>query len=300
MENSSKAPLNSHVSLFADKMPALIDQWRSEISKNKNYRPQIDPQQLKSFLEKSETHGVPATLVALTVLSCEWVFRVRRATDEDIERELFEMRSNLSKSMHAALSRFQAHLLIKLLESNLKKELRKIRIPIIFGFESSGMDPDWFFVQPAEIRNPKRTAPKQIVPNKRGRPPILGPILAGVIVGGILEGKLGKDGLKMGQELCQILLKRKVLVHEYRHWRKVVDNLSDSGDGLRHHFSKRLQGAHHQTFEMQGEAISPERFLEKCETEPKSVLWWLAQENLLEIVYSAKWSSSKTHKKRRT
>ena len=140
-----------------------------------------------------------------------------------------------------------------------------------------------------EHHNPKRTTPKRVVPNKRGRPPILGPILAGVTVGGIIEEKLGDEGLNMGRELCQILLKRKVLVHEYKGWRDVVDNLSDSGDGLHRYFSRRMQQGQHQTFEMQNEAISPERFLDRCKTEPKSVLWWIAQEDLLEKVYSAKW-----------
>lgn len=289
MENSSKAPLNSHASLFAEKMPGLIDQWRSEVSKNKNYRPRVDPRKLKHFLEKCEAQGAPPALVALTVLSCEWVFRVRRATEEDIESELFDMERNLSKPMHAALTPFQAHLLIKLLESNLKKELKNIRIPVIFRFGTGAPHPGWFFFQPAEGRNLKRTAPKRVVPKRRGRPPILGPILAGLSVGGILEEKLGEDGLKMGKDLCEILLKRKVLAHEYQGWRHIVDNLSDTGDGLRRFFSDRLRGAQHQTFEMQGEAMSPERFLDRCETETKSVLWWLAQEDLLEKVYSAKW-----------
>lgn len=289
MENSSKAPLNSHVSLFAQKTSALIDQWRSEISKNKTYQPRIDPQKLKNFLKKSERYGVPATLVTLTVLSCEWVFRVRRATDEDIERELFDMERNLSKPMHSALNTFQAHLLMKSLESNLKKELRKRRIPIIFGFETGGPHPGWLLFQPTEPRKPKRISPKRVIPNKRGRLPILGPILAGVVVGGLLEEKLGKRGLKMGQELCAILTKRKVLSHEYQGWRKVVDDLSGSGDGLRNHFSDRLKRAHHEVFVTDAEKKSPEQFLRLCETEPKSVLWRLAQEDLLEIVYSAKW-----------
>ncbi len=270
-------------------MAGLIDQWRVEISESKSDRPRLDPGVLERFLRKAEDHGLAAGLVAITVLSCEWVFRIRRATEEDIERMLYEMEKGFCNPSHPILTPFQAHLLVKLLEPNLRKEIENLRITLVFGFETGTQHPGWSFFADERPREPKRIPPKQVVPRRRGPLPILGPIMAGAIVGTLIEEKSGTDGGEMGRELCKILLKRKVLTHEFDAWQKTISTLSNSWRRPPVSFSECVRQAYHQTFEMSGEAVSVEMFLERCKTDPGSVLSCLAHQDILKAVYSEKW-----------
>jgi hypothetical protein len=95
-----------------------------------------------------------------------------------------------------------------------------------------------------------------------------------------------------GRELCALLRGRKeVQWREFNKWQTLISELSREETSLRIWFSDRMRQGHDQIFEMPGAAMSLEAFLERCEADPRSVLWWLAQEDILESVYSyrAKW-----------
>jgi hypothetical protein len=296
IKNSSKTPVNSYLGLFAKEMPRLIDQWRAEISERKHYRAYIKSARLEKFLSRAEDNGLPAALVAVTVLCCEWAFRIRLATEEDIERELTAIQEGFCKPLNPVLTRFQAELLVKILEPGLRKEMKEVRIPVTSGFGAGGSHLGLALFMRGESLS-KRVPYKHVVPTRRGRIPILGPIIASVIVGELFEERLGEDGWKMGRELSEILLNTKVLAPRFRAWQTIVGKVLARFPASRPPFTERARRAHHQLFEMPGEAISPESFLERCKTNPSSVIGWFAQEEVLEAVYAEKWGESKTSRK---
>ncbi len=144
-ENSIKQASNSPLLLLAEGMVELIGKWRSEISETKDLRPKIKPNVLKGFLEMADGRGLPAILVAYTILACEWSFRIRRMTDEDIERVLYEMEAELSKPLNPIFTPFQSHILIKSIEPTLKKQMKSLRIRLSLGIYHPVLTPSGIF-----------------------------------------------------------------------------------------------------------------------------------------------------------
>jgi hypothetical protein len=298
-----KTTSNSYLPFLAKSIAELIDQWRGEISERKNFRPRLAPNKVEAYLRKAEDNGVPATLVGLTVLMCEWVFRVRRITEKDIEQLLYEMEGGFCKPRDKILTLLQARLLIKSCEKDLRKQLKNNSYPIALGFDTTrGPHPRWGLSPADRGREKKRMPPKPIVPRKTGRPPILGPIMAGVIVEALSKETTskGKNRPNLGRELCALLLKREVQRQELTKWRKLISEIPYGEQNLRHYLKEQVQDAYYQTFERQKYAISPQEFLGKCKTEPKSALKWLASEDILTTVYSAKWGGVKNPLNRQT
>jgi len=280
-------PLNSRLSDFASAVADLIAPWRAEISQKKDYRTTIATKPLTAWFDRAKSAGLPSTLGAYTVLVCEWTFRIRRATEDDIERVLYEMERGLCKPESPVLNRFQAHILIKSLESKLRKHLAGVRIPIVLGFPSE--TPQFWPYYQGEA---KRQVPRRVVPRKRGRLPIVGPVLAGVLVDMLLnQENVAERADTLGQDLCSILLERKVLAVEFSKWGKKVGTLRFEGDPLLGWLAERMRVAHRRIFEQ--DAITLDRFLHICKTNPEEILWFARDPQLLAAVFSIAWGGSK-------
>ena len=221
MEKSSKQAFYPYPPSLAQEIAALIGEWRAEIVPNKDRQnKKLEPKAVDEYLRKAESSGVPALLLAYTLLGCEWAFRTRTATEEDVEKVLYGMQSGFCKPLHPILTSFQAHILIKSLEPSLRRQMKGVRIPIILGFDAPDSDQFWSLLFSGDEKNQKRVAPKQIVKVKKGRTPLLGPIIAGVVTAALFETAQPMIARRMGRELAGLLLKREVQKQEFRTGRK--------------------------------------------------------------------------------
>lgn len=291
LEKSSIQALYSYPPFLAQEMAELINVWRAEIVPNNNRRnKKLEPKAIDEYLQKAENTGVPALLVAYTLLGCEWAFRTRTATEEDIEKVLYEMQAGFCKPLHPILTRFQAHILVKSLEPSLRRQMKGLRIPVILGFDAPGSEPFWSLFPSGDGKNPKRATPKQVVKVKKGRPPLLGPIIAGVVTAALFEADLPKIARRMGREFCELLLKREVQKQEFRNWEKILGTLKIGGESIRDRLRDRARAAYQQLFVAKSDMTPPELFLKKCRSSPQEVLFWFSHAEVLEQVYSAKWA----------
>mgnify|MGYP001588338990 CR=1 FL=1 len=291
LEKSSIQPLYSYPPFLAQEMAELINVWRSEIVPNNDRRnKKLEPKAINEYLQKAESLGVPALLVTYALLGCEWVFRTRTATEEDIEEALYEMQSGFCKPLHPILTRFQAHILIKSLEPSLRRQMKGLRIPVILGFDAPGSEPFWSLFLPGGGKNQKRVTPKQIVKVKKGRLPLLGPIIAGVVTAALFETDQPKIARRMGRELAGLLLKREVQKQEFRSWEKILGTLKIGEENIRDRLRDRARADYQQSFVTKSDMMSPELFLKKCRSSPQEVLFWFSHVEVLEQVYSAKWA----------
>ncbi len=309
LENSRKVARNSRPHDFAGPLADLIASWRAEISDKKDYGIRIATAPLTEWFRRVGPTGISAELGVHTILACEWTFRVRRATAEDIEQVLSAMERSLCSPEKRILNRFQAHLLLKALEDALRKQMSGIRIPIALGFSSESA------FSPYDWSKTKREAPKRVIPAKRGRLPIVGPILAGVVVdvlsGGEVRccpvdnrgspdhvvidalsvGKVRREAVTLGQELCSILLGRRVLAVEFSNWRDLLGATTFAGYPLPTWMAQRMRSARRRIFEQDGYTI--DRFLEVCKTSPAEILWSLLDPEVVRAVFSIEWGRSK-------
>jgi hypothetical protein len=291
LEKSSKQALYSYPLSLAQEITEQIDVWRAEILLNSDRRNRkLEPNVINEYLQKAENSGVPALLVAYTLLGCEWAFRTRSATEEDIEKALYEMQSGFCKPLHPILTSFQAHILIKSLEPSLRRQMKGLRIPVILGFDAPGSEPFWSLFLSGDGKNPKRITPKQIVKVKKGRPPLLGPIIAGVVTAALFETDQPKIARGMGRELCELLLKREIQKQEFRNWEKILGALKIGDKNVRDWLRSRVRTAYQQSFVDKSDAMTPELFMKKCKNMPQEVLFWFSNAEVMEKVYSVKWA----------
>lgn len=291
LEKSSKQALYSYPPSLAQEIAGLIGEWRAEIVPNKDRRnKKLEPKAIDAYLRTAESSGVPALLLAYTLLGCEWAFRSRTATEEDVEKVLHGMQSGFCKPLHPVLTRFQAHILIKSLEPSLRRQMKGLRIPVILGFDAPGSEPFWSLFLLGDGKNPKRVAPKQIVKVKKGRPPLLGPIIAGVVTAALFETDQPKIARRMGRVLTELLLKREVQKQEFRNWEKILGALRVGGKNIRERLRDSARAAYQQSFVTKSDMMSPDLFLKKCGSNPQEVLFWFSHTEILEQVYSVKWT----------
>lgn len=291
LEKSSKQALYSYPPSFAREIAGLIGEWRAEIVPN-NVRHNKKPEQsaVNGYLQKTEDSGVPALLVTYALLGCEWAFRTRTATEEDLEKVLYEMQSGFCKPLHSVLTPFQAHILIKSLEPSLRKQMKGFRIPVILGFDAPASETFWRIFISGDEKNPKRVIPKKIVKVTKGRPPLLGPIIAGVVTAALFEPDHPKIARRMGRELCELLLKREVQKQEFRNWEKILSSLKIGEGNIRDRLRDRARSAYQQSFVNKSDMMSPDLFMKKCRSKPEESLFWFSNAEILEKVYSVKWA----------
>lgn len=264
-------------------MIPYVHQWRGEISERKDMRPTLDADRIEGLFAKAHALLLPPTLVAYTVLGCEWVFRIRRATEADIRRELEAMEANLSKPLHQALTPFQAHLVIRSLEPELRKRLKNTRVVIPIGFFSPGWHSTWRLGGRTE-----KTA-AELVPLRSGPPPVLGPILAGLTIETLLESSGDKAARGLGRAFTSAFLPREVQAQEFKGWKGRLDDLPPFGTegSPRFWLAAQIQRNHEKHFLRDG--LSPDDFLEECGKAPESLFSALVERNLLSSLYGARW-----------
>lgn len=211
MGKLQKSENNSPLRLVAEKMVDSIRAWRAEISEKKNLAPNISPFELEKLLKQSEEAGFNPTILVYITLGCEFTFRIRKITEQDIKIFLDEMEAKLNNEINGWLTALQAHLLVKSIEPTARKTLKKLRIPIIVGpYVISDYSGFFLSNMPLGERRPPRT----IISPRRGRIPIIGPIIASVWI-----DSLAKDIRDLGINLCQILLQRVVRPQEFAGWK---------------------------------------------------------------------------------
>jgi hypothetical protein len=142
-----------------------------------------------------------------------------RMREEDTNIFLDDMEKRLGGGDDQSLTPLQAHIVVKSIEPMARKLLAKIRIPIIFGplSFSDYAGPEIFLTIPLGQRRPPRT----LVSSKRGRIPVIGPIIAGVWLDLIAKGRGS-----LGMDLCKLLLQREVRREEFAGWRSKLKEIT--------------------------------------------------------------------------
>jgi hypothetical protein len=212
---------------MTDEAVALIREWRTEVAGEwTGSVPGVDSSALGAVLLKGESYGIGSLTSLVGVLRCEWLYRARRATPEDIEAELWGIRNGLSSSLKGALTPDQAALVVEALRPGIDRQLRSRRYLVSLGtwavpvhglpFRWSGMKH-----RPGTMTD----FPVDAVKAKRGPIPKVGPILAAVLFAGLLErtGVARAKADPLGTELGSVLLGRSVLLLEFRAWKAALD-----------------------------------------------------------------------------
>ncbi len=286
--------INNYPSALGTGMARLIKKWRAE-TRNKNV-PSPEPNAIKGYLQKAERHGIPPVHMARIVLACEWVFRVRRITEEDIEQILAEMEDGFHKHENPVMSRFQAHLMIKAVEPQLRKQIIRHMPVVPLVFEPTITDPNaWFSMFSDHLPSPRnRTAPTSLLRDRSGRIPMPGPRVAGVMVEALVEQTKPRGSASLGTALGTLLLGREVQSWEFKDWRDKISALmgprQDPPLDLRTWLGKQAKFAFDQSL-LSSEAESPDDFLTRCEFNPPSVFFWLKNEEVFRRVLLTKWTS---------
>jgi hypothetical protein len=286
MGHTLKPKENSHIPSFAKGTAKLINAWRAEARGRKTARRDLQPNQLEGLLHKADECGVPLDLAAHTVLACEWAFRVRQATEEDVQHMLSDMQDRLCTGEPRILTPIQAHCLIAAIESTVRRQILGIRVPVVLGLEAFDYKWPWPWVLPRPPSKRKRTIPKPVVKVKPGLIPMLGPIISGVILAKFLKHH-PTDSQELGMQTSALLLQRKVLPHEFLEWQGKISTIAVEGAPMDQVLSDRIKTAHEQAFEHH--KIPRDLFLERCRAEPESVLHWVARKEFLQPIYRVKW-----------
>jgi hypothetical protein len=159
-----------------------IGRWRDEAGIP--WRP--DGKRLYGTLEDLERAGLPSALSAFVVLGCEWLFRVAKVQDNDVDDVLKNVESGLAGVMRPEYAYWIVETLREPLALKVRKEGRKL---VSLGLYVPGQPPAFDLFE----RGPrKRERPTRLVSPSRGRVPWPAPWVAGAIVRQLLATK-GSD-----------------------------------------------------------------------------------------------------------
>jgi hypothetical protein len=236
-----------------------------------------------------EAGGLLTTLVAYTVLYCEWSFRIRRATEEDIEQALNDMVRRLGTPPNGPLTVSQAQLFVNAVEPGLRKQMKGVRIPIIYGFSPETFVLDWDAV-------PNRRAYTPLVQTRRGSLPVVGPILAGLVTEALWEQLRHEPRPDVGVALCAILLARKIVPVEYAKWKQHAGAFKlwrHRRPGLARELARLIHRSHQQAVEQAG-GLSATQLVEQCGASPESVLGRSMIPEVIQRIYTVPWNGAKT------
>ena len=97
----------------------------------------------------------------------------------------------------------------------------------------------------------------------------------------------------MGIALCSLLLGREVQGWEFKDWREKIDALpgppKEPPENILTWLMKRAQLAYDQSL-LPSEALSPETFLKRCESDPATLFFWLKNEDVFSKIILTKWT----------
>jgi hypothetical protein len=269
---------------IAKEMATLIRRWRAEMSSAKNLGVAIDEPRLADVLGRVEAGGLPVTLVVYGVLYCEWSFRVRRATNEDIESALNDIERRLCVPPRGPLTTSQAHMLVNAVEPSLRKQMQGARVPIVYGFSAETVV---FSTDDATTRR----AHTPVVPTRRGSLPVLGPIFAGLVTEALFAPHGDGARSNVGADLCAILLSRKIVPLEYAKWRKTAGAFKlwkHRKAGLTTWLAQFIQRRHRQLVAQEG--FTAEQLLQQCAGAPEELLGRSLAPELIQKIYSVPWN----------
>jgi hypothetical protein len=289
---SQKGSRISHGALPVEDIGRLVSQWRAELSETKDQGVRLDTTRLGAFFESGTQSGLPVTLAVYAMLACEWLFRIRPPTKTDIDDEIEETIAALSNGGRGLQDRWRWTNIINSIKPQLQKQLRGYRIFIPVGFSSAQhKTPSLLF---SDGREHAGNAARPLIPPRRGRIPLLGPIMAGIAI--MALGKQRGEGMarSLGQELCTILMNRKLLPHEFPGWTAKLETTPTSGHPsptVPMRLAGVLRTGHRRAF---GSGISLSVFIEQCFTHPRQWFGEMTQDwDILGPVAETEWSLKK-------
>lgn len=214
---------------------AMIRDWRSEVAKQWSVSAlKLEQPELVALLGTWQARGLDPETVLWAVLGAEWLFRARRATDEDVRAELNKIRDAL---LRGSPDPNHAVLVVEVAGRSISRALKKGRYLLSYGtFTLPSASLVMRYARgsrPITESDPVQTLP--VVRMRRGPIPKLGPYIASVLVQGMADRRAlhGDSSVQPGLALASLLLKRRVLEHEFLAWKATLDlPISDPAPGL--------------------------------------------------------------------
>lgn len=193
-----------------------INSWRKEAGIVRK----INAMPLERILTRIQKVGVEEELAAYVVLGCEWLFRVKRISDRDIEEMLLEIEDALVKILEP--NDHLAYWMTEAIAPNFRKVLQKEgRMLVSLGLYLPGESSIGRFLFREDEKGPKRTRPTKVVPERRGPIPWPAPWIASCLVERIFpENYRGKTSLAM--DLASVLAGRSIEPADFRRMRKAL------------------------------------------------------------------------------
>jgi len=88
---------------------------------------------LRDLFTMWQAFGLDPGALLHVILGTEWLFRARRTTDEDVERELAKLESNLAKPLRPLLEPYQAAILVSALAGPIAQRMKDERYLVCLG-----------------------------------------------------------------------------------------------------------------------------------------------------------------------
>ena len=206
---------------------ALIRGWREGV--RDQWSPgelQIDLHALRELLELWKRLGLDPGLLLYVLLGTEWIFRARPMTEEDMERELGKIESNLSKPDRPVLEPWQASLVVSALTPSLRKQMSGARYLVSLG---RWTEPDRhraldLLAHARSESPPPRRGPQHLLEGKTGPVPKVGPIVAALLAERMARQVTAQPVPRrsVGLAVARLLLCREVVSSEVLSWRRAI------------------------------------------------------------------------------
>ncbi len=191
-----------------------VRDWRKEAGILRK----IDDESLLEALGHIQAAGVQEGLAVYVILGCEWLFRIRKVSKDEIDRMLEEIEDGFSKIMEPHL----AYWIIEAIGPTIRKFLeREGRVMVSLGLYVTDLSLHPSLKGLFYPEGYKRTPPKRILPPKPGRVPWPAPWIAGCMVAQLLQEKgPGRPGLPI--DLVSALLDREIEPRDFRRIKKAL------------------------------------------------------------------------------
>jgi len=281
----------------------LADSWRAEVAAAADRRQRrVDRKRLTRLFEGWNREWLEPGLLAYVILGCEWLFRARLGTIEDIDRELMRVEAQFCNPARGVLEPDQASLLIGALRPAITRELKEKRFLISLGsWAVRDRFARWrLFGQAKRDGPPAREVTPVLVKRKPGGPIAKpGPAVAGLAVEGIAleQGRPAPRAAALGLLAAEALLGRAVPTGERTRWRErfdislAQDHRPESTAPTRRTLREWLIWR----FERGYSSLPSQRdwasFLEQCRQEPRKAFDLIADPQVVALIYELPWGA---------
>lgn len=299
MEIAPSEPPVLHLEQLAAEVAELVEACRGEISERGVRR--IDRTQLGVLLERWSRAGLDPGLLAYVILACEWLFRARCATGQDVRRTLEQLEAGLCNPLRGPLEADQAALLIEGLRPVLERQLRGRRFLVSLGLWAVGRFSKWQAWATGTRGREGIVRPALQVRKKRGgRIPTLAPIVAGCVAEALAREDAGPESAEpLGLAVTEVLLRRMVPAGEYRRWGRnldrVVENEPPAESGAAPPMTARQWLTRRSAFGygMLCPRLAGTTLPQECRHDPRQAFDVLGNSELVAILYSLSWASER-------